>query len=170
MVEKNVESIEKLTPKAYEIHTRKSKILRYRSLGHTEEDIAERLCVSPKTVSRDIKELKNEAIEWLDSLPDGEIQLILKKSFENIYKVISELKKIYNRSNDDRIKIRVLDQIAQKYKMISDMMDKKDLLKLRIRLDDILHPSSSKILFSKVDPLFSNKTKNQTFSTNEMSR
>jgi len=157
MVQKNVESIEKLTPKAYEIHTRKSKILRLRSLGHTEEDIAERLGVSPKTVSRDIKELKNESIEWLNNLPDGEIQLILKKSFENIYRVISLLKKIYNQTNDVRIQIRVLDQIAQKYKMISDMMDKKDLLKLRIRLDDILHPSSSKIFFLKSRPIIFQK-------------
>jgi len=160
MDQKQVDPKEKFTPKSVEIHARRKRILRLRSLGHTVENIAEILGVNPKTVSRDINELKDESIQWLNSLPGGEIQLILKKSLENIYKVINELEKILKNTIDDRLKVRILDQIAQKYKMISDMMDKKDLLKLRIQLDDILNPSSSKLLYSKIDPIFSKKIKN----------
>lgn len=93
-------------------------------------------------------------------IPYGEIHLYHKKNLEKIWKVINDFEKIYENTNDDKMKIKILDQIAKKNKMVSDMIGQKDFLKLRIQLDDILDPSPFKSISSKLDPMFSKKIKN----------
>ena len=120
--------------KESEIYQRKQKIWNLITQGFTQEQIANKLKVSLKTISRDFQELKKESIEWMNALPEGEIQLHHKKNFEMIDRVIQELWKIFERTKDEKEKIRILNIIAQKSKLHTDMMDTKHILAVRIQM------------------------------------
>ena len=120
--------------KESEIYIRKQKIWNLITQGFTQEQIANKLKVSLKTISRDFQELKKESIEWMNALPEGEIQLHHKKNFEMIDRVIQELWKIFERTKDEKEKIRILNIIAQKSKLHTDMMDTKHILAVRIQM------------------------------------
>jgi len=120
--------------KETEIYLRKQQVWSLITQGFTQEQIADKLNVSPKTISRDFQELKKESIEWMNALPDGEIQLHHKKNFEMIDKILQELWKIYGKTKDEKEKVRILSTIAQKCKMHTDMMDTKHLLEIRSRM------------------------------------
>lgn len=120
--------------KQAEVFFRKQKIWNLITQGFTQEQIANKLKVSLKTISRDFQELKKESIEWMNALPEGEIQLHHKKNFEMIDRVIQELWKIFERTKDEKEKIRILNIIAQKSKLHTDMMDTKHILAVRIQM------------------------------------
>ena len=101
MVYEDVEIQERLTPKVAEIHERKQRILRLRSQGYTEQQIAEKFEVSPKTISRAIKEIKDESLQWMNNLPGGEIQLFHKNIFETYGKIKAELWEMYENWKDE---------------------------------------------------------------------
>ena len=131
--------------KELEILQRKQKIWELTTIGFTQEQIAQKLDVSMKTISRDYAELKEESLEWLDALPKGEIQLEHKKNFEAIKMVIQQLWEIYRQTKDEMNKVKILDEISKKSEMHLKMMEYRSLLGLknriknnqRTRLDDV---------------------------------
>lgn len=131
--QKNLPSTEQhqITSKESEIYIRKQKVWSLFMQGFTQEQIADKLNVSAKTISRDFQELKKESMEWMNALPEGEIHLHLKKNFEMIGKVIQELWKIYDDMEDVDKKVKVLNIIAEKSKMHSEMLNPNNILKVR---------------------------------------
>lgn len=117
--------------KDLEIYLRREKVWDLYRQGFKQEQIARKLNVSPKTISRDFTALKNESIEWMETLPDGEIQLLYRTNYESIDQVIQELHKIFENTDDVYLKVKILNEIAAKKKMQSDMLDSKKLLKVR---------------------------------------
>ena len=120
--------------KETEISLRKQKIWNLYKQGFTQQQIASKLDMSLKTISRDFKELKNESIEWMETLPNGEIQLQHKKNFEIIDKVLQELWNLYDNTKDENKKITILNIIAQKCKIHNDMMSINSLWEVRGRI------------------------------------
>ena len=120
--------------KESEILIRKQKIWSLYKQAITQQQIADKLDVNIKTISRDFQELKQESKEWMETLPDGEIQLLHKKNFDMIDKVLQELWNIFETTKDDNKKIRILNIIAQKCKMHVDMMGANRLFEVRSRL------------------------------------
>jgi len=116
------------------IEVRKQKVWSLYKQGFAQQQIADKLDVNIKTISRDFQELKQESKEWMETLPDGEIQLLHKKNFDMIDKVLQELWNIFETTKDDNKKIRILNIIAQKCKMHVDMMGANHLLEVRRRL------------------------------------
>lgn len=100
-------------------------------MGMSQEKIAERLDVSVKTISRDYQELKNEAVEWMNTLPEGELQIHYKKSIEDVESIIRELWRIWNNTKDESMKVKILAQIADKTKMNLEMIFGKKVLDVR---------------------------------------
>ncbi len=119
------------TSKEQEIQIRQQKVWGLFLQGFSQQKIAKELNVSLKTISRDFQDLKTESMKWMDSLPDGEIQLHHKKNFEMIDRVIQELWKIFERTKAEKEKVRILNIIAQKSKLHTDMMDTKHILAVR---------------------------------------
>jgi hypothetical protein len=87
--------------------------------------------VSSKTISRDFQDLKSEAIEWMDALPEGDVQLHHKKSIEGVEQVLQELWKNYKNTKNEGMKLRILALIADKTKMHSEMMNGKATRSMR---------------------------------------
>lgn len=117
--------------KKLEINDRRKNVWTMHKMGISHEKIAERLGVSVKTISRDYQELKSEAIEWMASLPEGEIQLYHKKGIENIEMILKELWRIFNTTKDESVRVRILTLIADKTKMLSEMQGGKKILEVR---------------------------------------
>ena len=122
--------------KDLEILERKQKIWELHTLGFTQSQISEKLDVSLKTISRDYAELKQESLEWLDSLPKGEIQLEHQKNFETIKIVIQQLWDIYRQTKDEMKKVKILDEISKKSELQMKMMGWKSLLGLKYRVNN----------------------------------
>ena len=119
------------TSKEMEIILRRQKVWSLHKQGFNQAEIAEKLSVSGKTISRDFQDLKSEAIEWMNALPEGEVQLHHKKSIEGVEQVIQELWKNYKSTKDESMKLRILALIADKTKMHADMISKKNVLDIR---------------------------------------
>lgn len=117
-----------------EVLQRKQKIWELTTIGFTQQQIAEKLNVSLKTISRDYAELKTESLEWLDALPKGEIQLEHKKSFETIKMVIQQLWEICRQTKDEMNKVKILDQISKKSETHLKMMGVDSILGLKNRI------------------------------------
>ena len=133
-LQKAINSEEESKSKESEIFIRQQKVWNLFIQGFTQQQIADKLNVSTKTISRDFQQLKKESIEWMNALPEGEIQLHHKKNFEMIDRVIQELWKIFERTKDEKEKIRILNIIAQKSKLHTDMMDTKHILAVRSQM------------------------------------
>ena len=114
-----------------EIEIRLQKVWSLFLQGFSQQKIAEKLHVSLKTISRDFQDLKTESMEWMDSLPEGEIQLHHKKNLESVEKVIQEFWNIYESTEDENKKLKLLNFIAEKSKLHSEMMRPNNLLKVR---------------------------------------
>lgn len=119
------------TSKELEIFLRRQKVWTMHKQGFNQSEIAEKLGVSVKTISRDFQDLKSEAIEWMNALPEGEVQLHHKKSIEGVEQVIQELWKNYKSTKNEGMKLRILALIADKTKMHADMISKKNVLDIR---------------------------------------
>ena len=114
-----------------EIEIRLQKVWSLFLQGFSQQKIAEKLHVSLKTISRDFQDLKTESMEWMDSLPEGEIQLHHKKNLESVEKVIQEFWNIYESTEDENKKLKLLNFIAEKSKLHSEMMRPNNLLQVR---------------------------------------
>ena len=117
-----------------EILKRKHRIWELCVLGFTQQQMAKKLNVSIKTISRDYAELKTDSLEWMEALPKGEIQLHYKKNFEMVQKVIQQLWEIYQKTKDEDKKIKILDEITKKSSLHTDIIGSKILgMRYRIR-------------------------------------
>lgn len=117
--------------------------------GHNQIQIAEKLNVSYKTVTRDLQELKKDARDWLANLDEGDIQIHQKKNFDNITRVSNELWKIFENTKDENKKIKILNFITSNSKSSSELMDDKHLLSSRsfvsrIQSHRAMHPDQYK--------------------------
>src|SRR3972149_9174573 len=119
------------TSKELQIILRRQKVWTMHKQGFNQIEIAEKLGVSSKTISRDFQDLKSEAIEWMNALPEGEVQLHQKKNIEGVEQVIQELWKNYKNTKNEGMKLRILALIADKTKMHSEMMNGKDMRSMR---------------------------------------
>jgi len=84
---------------------------------------------------KNFQELKKESAEWMETLPKGQIQMYYKSNFEIIEKVLQELWKLFENTEDEELKLKVLKTIAEKRKLQVDLLDSKRLLEVR----DIVH-------------------------------
>jgi len=80
-LQKAINSEEESKSKESEIFIRQQKVWDLFIQGFTQQQIADKLNVSAKTISRDFQQLKKESMEWMNALPEGEIQLNHKKKF-----------------------------------------------------------------------------------------
>jgi len=131
-------------------------------LAFSPQQIAKKLNVNIKTISRDFQFLKKDSSLWLNNLPQGEIQLQIKKNHMIINSVIQELWKIYGETEDKDKKIKLLDLISNKSKIQLEMMDGNHLLKIRSMLEQELSPHSSfrrSLVDGDIQMMISNLTK-----------
>ncbi len=127
MLIQNENNEQPMSKKDLEIFLRRQKVWNLHIQGFTHEQIAKKIDVHPKTVSRDLNVLKIGAIEWMETLPEGEMQLYFKKNYEFFENLIQELFKIYENTKDVNLKIKILNEVAQKKKVQNDMLDPKKL-------------------------------------------
>lgn len=130
--------------KESEIYLRRKKIWDLYIQGYTQQQIAEKLGMSIKTISRDFQELKKESKEWMNTLPEGEIQLHHKRNLEMIERVQQELWQIYEKTENENTKIKILGIIAAKCKIQSDLFTSNKLWKIR---GDIQHDLKIKSMY-----------------------
>ena len=90
--------------------------------GYTQTQIAEKLNISTKTVARDIHILKKDTRNWFNNLRYGEIQFYYKNNYDSIQKTIHELWQIYDKTEDEDKKLKLLNLIAQKSQMSTNMI------------------------------------------------
>jgi len=100
--------------KESEIYIRKQKVWDFLTQGFTQQQIADKLQVSLKTIFRDFQEIKKESIEWMETLPKGEIQLYYKTTFELIDTSINEMWKLFEKTEDEKLKLNILRTIIEK--------------------------------------------------------
>jgi len=129
------------TSKELEIHLRKQKVWDLTLQGFTQEEIAEKLDVSTKTISRDAKEIKKDSIRWMDTLPRGQIQMYHRSNFETIERVIKELWKLFETTTDDKLKVKILKTIADNRKIHANLLERSDLMNLGSTLHQVLCPT-----------------------------
>lgn len=120
--------------KEAEIYLRKQKIWELFLEGLTQQQIAEKLGVSVKTVYRDFQELKNESVEWMKSLPQGEIQIQYQRTFATLDKVQQKLWDIFENTQNESLKVKILSIITKRCKMHADLMNNNHLLEVRRRV------------------------------------
>lgn len=87
-----------------------------------------------------------ESKQWMNNLPEGEIQLYHKRNLEMIERVNQELWKIYKDTKNENTKIKILNTIAAKCKTQSDLLTSEKLWKVR---GDIQHDLKIRSLFGR---------------------
>jgi len=133
--------------KELEVYLRKQKVWDLTLQGFTQEEIAEKLDVSTKTISRDAKEIKKDSIRWMDTLPRGQIQMYHRSNFETIERVTKELWQLYETTNDDKLKVKILKTITENRKTHASLLDRSDLMNLGNTLHEIISPSTGGLQF-----------------------
>ncbi len=146
--------LENHTSKESEIYLRKQKGWELFIQGFRQQEIAEKLNVSYKTISRDFHELKKESVKWMETLPKGQLQMYHKSNFEIIEQVTRELWKLYEETEDEKLKLKILNTIAEKRRLVQEMMNPSKLLRVRNQVHEELTPHSA---FEPLD--FSNERK-----------
>jgi len=130
------------TEQSQDKEERKRKVWELVLQGFTQQQIAEKFDLSLKTISRDVQELKKESAEWMESLPKGQIQMYHKSNFEIIDKVTKELWNLYEKTDDDKLKLKILNTIAEKRKLHANLLDSKNLLQVRDSIHSELAPKA----------------------------
>ena len=138
----NSESVQPL-----EKEERKSQVWDLTLQGFTQEEIAEKLDVSTKTISRDAKEIKKDSIRWMDTLPRGQIQMYHLSNFETIERVNKELWKLFETTEDDKLKVKILKTIADNRKTHANLLERSDLMHLGNTLHQELSPDKGGMIF-----------------------
>ena len=108
--------------KKSEIIHRQQKVWQYHIQGYNQQQIATKLKVAAKTISRDFEELKKDSIDWYNNIPKGELYVNHKMSIDSTNRVISELWKLYRTSKNEGKKIQALNSIAARSKSIAGTM------------------------------------------------
>ena len=128
------------TTKELEIYARQQKVKDLLLQGFTQEQIAEKLDVSEKTIQRDVAEIRKADVEWMENLPKGEYQIRFRKIFQQHDKVINELWDLYDNTDDEKLKLKILETIG---KMCgTKMLDSKHLFNARNQAFDCVRERS----------------------------
>lgn len=135
------------SPKELEIYLRQQKVWDLMLQGFTQDQIAQELGVSTKTIARDAMEIKKDSIRWMDTLPNGQIQTYHRSNFETIEKICRELWNLYDFTVDFKLKIIILKTISEIRKTHSGLMARFDLMKLSNDLHEKLSPSKGGMEF-----------------------
>ncbi len=146
MAEKISQESTQNTSKELEIHLRRQKVWDLMLQGFTQEQIAEKLDVSTKTISRDAIEIKKDSIRWLDTLTRGQIQMYHRSNFETIERVSKELWQLFETTEDDKLKVKILKTISENRKTLATLMERFDLMKLGYTLHEVLSPAKGGII------------------------
>lgn len=122
------------------INVRQEEIWELKLQGFSHEQIAKKLRVSTKTVTRDLCELRKKSVEWMECLPKGEIQMFHRTNFEIAGKITNELWKLYEESKDEKQKLAILTKVAQTRKTLAGITDLKKILEIRESINKELAP------------------------------
>jgi len=133
---------EQMTKKDFQMHLRKKKIWDLMMQGFSQELIAKKLNVSTKTVSRDFKEIKKDSVQWMETLPRGQIQIYYRSDFETFDKVNAELWEIFHSTKDEKLKIKILSSISGNKVAHGKMLAQSKLLELGNYLHQKLSPDT----------------------------
>jgi hypothetical protein len=95
------------------IEWRRAKVVEYVAKGKSLTEIAEILKVSLPTISRDVKDLREEAKQKQQDYIDNELPFQHKLAVSNLDKIIEEAWKLYESEEDSRSKIAALNVIAE---------------------------------------------------------
>ena len=150
LVQKSDQGENQSSPKELDIYLRQQKVWDLMLQGFTQEEIAEKLDVSTKTISRDANEIKKDSIRWMDTLPRGQIQMYHRSNFETIERVIKELWKLFESTKDEKLKVKILKTIADNRKTHASLLERSDLMHLGNTLHEIISPTTGGIHL--VDP------------------
>lgn len=115
--------------KQSKILLRRNKVWYHFTQGYRQSQIAEKLGVSVRTIAGDMEELKNEAKEWFDSLPSGQLFVHHKSNFDSIEKVKYELWHIFETTKNENVKIKILALIANLSKLSSELVRENIVVK-----------------------------------------
>jgi len=140
MIEKLPDDSELIKSKEMEMYLRKQKVWDLTLQGFSQEQIAEKLGVSSKTISRDIKEIKKDSVRWMDNLTRGQIQMYHRSNFETIEKVTKELWQILENTVDEKLKVKILKTIVDNRRLHANMLQHSDLVNLGDSLHDRISP------------------------------
>lgn len=108
--------------KQSEIFLRRQKVWELCIQGYTQEQIANKLSVSVRTVAGDLAALKNGAKDWINRMPTGQLQLHHKSNFDAIEKVKYELWNLYENATNENIKLKILNMIQNLSKSSSEIL------------------------------------------------
>jgi len=121
--------------------------------GFTQEQIAKDFRVSTKTISRAIHEIKKDSIRWMDTLPRGQLQMYLKANVESMEKVSVELWKLYEKTEDDDLKFKILIRIPEIRKKMSSLLEGKKIVELSGTLHEEISPTiNPRDVFDEMPP------------------
>ena len=95
------------------IEWRRTKVIEYLAKGKSLTEISKILITSLPTISRDVKELREEAKQKQQDYIDNELPFQHKLAVTNLDKIIEEAWKIYESEEDARSKIATLNVIAE---------------------------------------------------------
>jgi len=136
------DELEQMTKKELQMHFRKKKIWDLMMQGFSQDLIAKKLNVSPKTVSRDFKEIKKDSVQWMETFPRGQLQIYYRSDFETFDKVNSELWEIYRKTKDEKLKIKILSNISGNKVAHSKMLAQSKLMDLGEKLHQKISPDT----------------------------
>jgi len=108
--------------------------------GFTQEDIAKEFGVSTKTISRAIHEIKKDSVRWMDTLPKGQLQIYHRANVESMEKVSVELWKLYEKTEDDDLKFKILIRIPEIRKKMSSLLEGQKVVELSETLHEKISP------------------------------
>jgi len=115
--------------KQVDIQLRKEKVWYYFIQGFTQNKIAEKLGVSVRTIADDMAQLKQDAKDWFDSLPLGQLHLYHKSSFDSTERVKYELWHIFETTKNENVRIKTLSMIANLSKSSSELVQENIIVK-----------------------------------------
>lgn len=115
--------------KKSEIIHRQQKVWQYYVQSYNQEQIAKKIKVSKKTVSRDLQELKKNAVDWYNKLPEEDLFVYYKKSVDCNHRVIYELWQLYEKTKDESKKIQILNSIESKSRALIELVSGSLVLK-----------------------------------------
>lgn len=132
---------EPLKSKKHEIFLRKQAIWDLMIQGFNQKQIAQEFGVSEKTISRDIHELKKDSIRWMDTLPKGQLQIYHRENVETMEKISRELWNLFDKTEDDSTKLKILVKIADIRKKMSALLKEHKIVELSQTLHEIISPT-----------------------------
>jgi len=104
---------EKITDNVKErIESRRQKVYALYLKGHTNQEIAKEVGTSLSTIEKDIHEIKKEYKTWFHNLNETGIYQMFRDSCEQLVQIRNELWKQYEKETESKIKLKILDDLA----------------------------------------------------------